>query len=189
MTPTLAAWKYSDGTVSHTFTISNTGDSNLNLTGDPLVAVSGTNAGDFTVTAQPTSPVAPSDSTTFTVQFDPSADGLRSATISIASDDLTANPYTFSIQGTGENLPGSFTKVSPLDGADNISLSPTLSWETSADAVSYEYCYDTSNDNDCSGWTDNGSSTSVSLERIDRGRKLLLACPSDQRGWYYLLQQ
>jgi len=35
------------------------------------------------------------------VVFDPSAAGLRSATIEIGSDDQDENPYQFAIQGTG----------------------------------------------------------------------------------------
>jgi len=90
------------GTVVRTFTIANTGSATLNLTGTPLVAVSGAHAGDFSVTAQPaSSSVAAAGSTTFQVTFDPSATGLRSATISIANNDADENPYDFSIQGTG----------------------------------------------------------------------------------------
>lgn len=89
------------GTQDRTFTIQNLGTAALNLTGTPKVAVSGTHAADFTVTVQPTSPVAASGSTTFTVRFDPSASGTRSATLSIANDDASENPYNFDIQGTG----------------------------------------------------------------------------------------
>jgi hypothetical protein len=91
----------SGGTVNRTFTIANTGTAALDLTGTPLVAVSGTHAADFTVTAQPAASVAASGSTTFTVRFDPSAAGQRSATVSIANDDANENPYNFAIQGTG----------------------------------------------------------------------------------------
>ncbi len=45
--------------------------------------------------------VAAGGSTTFQVRFDPSADGLRTAVISIVSDDADENPYDFAIQGTG----------------------------------------------------------------------------------------
>jgi flagellar hook assembly protein FlgD len=91
------------GTVDHIFTIKNTGSADLNLTGTPdKVQISGPNAGDFSVTVQPTSPVAANTGmTTFTVQFNPSATGLRSATISIANDDADENPYDFAIQGAG----------------------------------------------------------------------------------------
>jgi PKD repeat protein len=92
------------GTVDHTFTIRNTGTAALSLTGNPKVAVTGTHASDFSVTLQPTSPVASGGGTkTFVVRFDPSAVGLRTATISIANDDADENPYNFSIQGTGSS--------------------------------------------------------------------------------------
>ena len=93
----------SGGPIDRTFTIENTGSGVLSLSGDPKVEISGTDAADFTVTVQPSSPVAASGSTTFTVQFDPSAVGLRTATVSIANDDSDENPYNFDIQGTGED--------------------------------------------------------------------------------------
>ncbi|MCP4045336.1 MAG: choice-of-anchor D domain-containing protein, partial [Gammaproteobacteria bacterium] len=89
------------GTISKAFTIENTGDTNLTLSGVPKVSISGTHAGDFTVTTQPTSPVSASGSTTFTVEFDPSDDGYRFATISITNDDSDENPYDFVIKGRG----------------------------------------------------------------------------------------
>jgi hypothetical protein len=91
------------GVVDHTFTIRNTGSGDLSLTGSPKVVVGGTNAADFSVTTPPaTSTVASGGgTTTFVVRFDPSAVGLRSATISIANDDADENPYNFAIQGTG----------------------------------------------------------------------------------------
>jgi LPXTG-site transpeptidase (sortase) family protein len=90
------------GMLDHTFTISNSGTASLNLTGSPLVQISGTHAGDFSVTASPTTPVPNGGgATTFTLRFDPSALGTRSATVSIANDDSDENPYNFAIQGTG----------------------------------------------------------------------------------------
>ncbi|MEM0578396.1 choice-of-anchor D domain-containing protein, partial [Flavobacterium polysaccharolyticum] len=89
------------GTITRTFTIENQGGAALNLTGSPEVTIGGVNATDFTVTTQPISPVAPNGVTTFIVSFNPSAAGLRTATVSIASNDSNNNPYNFSIQGTG----------------------------------------------------------------------------------------
>jgi YVTN family beta-propeller protein len=91
----------SSGIVSHTFTIENTGLINLNLAGSPKVQISGANASDFAVTAEPASPISSGGATTFTIAFDPSAVGLRKATVSIANDDSDENPYDFAIQGTG----------------------------------------------------------------------------------------
>ena len=89
------------GTLVRTFTISNTGTAALTLSGSPLVAVSGTNAGDFTVTTQPAGSVAASGSTTFQITFDPSAVGVRTATVTIANNDSDEGSYTFAVQGRG----------------------------------------------------------------------------------------
>jgi LPXTG-site transpeptidase (sortase) family protein len=87
-------------TVDHTFTIWNTGTGPLNLTGAPPVHVSGDL--DFSVMSQPTTPVASGGgSTTFVVRFNPGVLGLRTATVSIASNDTDENPYNFAIQGSG----------------------------------------------------------------------------------------
>jgi hypothetical protein len=129
----------SGGTVTRTFTIRNIGSANVNLTGDPKVAISGAQADDFTVVSQPSSPVSPSGSSTFDVQFDPSASGLRAASISIANNDGDENPYDFSIQGTGNADPvitqgASTTLTTTLNTAEVITLdatdvdSPTLTW-------------------------------------------------------------
>ena len=94
------------GTSAHTFTITNSGNATLNLTGTPRVTIGGANAADFTLTTDAATSVAPSGgTTTFTVTFDPSANGLRTATISIANDDADENPYDFAIQGTGAVSP------------------------------------------------------------------------------------
>lgn len=90
----------SGGTVSHTFTIQNTGSLALNLTGTPIVSIP---ASDFSVTSQPSgTTIASGGSLTFTVEFNPTALGTRTATISIANDDSDENPYNFAIQGTGD---------------------------------------------------------------------------------------
>nr|WP_321222405.1 choice-of-anchor D domain-containing protein [uncultured Psychroserpens sp.] len=87
------------GTNPNTFTIQNTGTGPLSV---GAISITGVNAGDFTVTALPGTPSVPaSGSTTFEITFDPSANGLRTAEVSIINDDSDENPYNFSIQGTG----------------------------------------------------------------------------------------
>ena len=116
-------------TRSVTYTISNTGETALTLSGTPKVAVGGTHAADFTVTTQPSSPVSAAGSVTFVVSFDPSATGTRSATLSIANDDSDENPYNWSIQGTGvtreiavsgnsQDITNGDATPSPADGTD-----------------------------------------------------------------------
>jgi hypothetical protein len=63
-------------------------------------------------------------------------------------------------------VPGSFDKIGPANGAINQSTSLTLSWGTASDATLYEYCYDTTNDNACSSWLSNGTSTSKVLSGL-----------------------
>ncbi|MCK8482019.1 choice-of-anchor D domain-containing protein [Psychroserpens algicola] len=87
----------------NTFTIQNFGTTTLNLTGpSPYVSISGAHAGDFTVTSTPSNTIgAGGASTTFDITFNPSAVGLRTATVTILNDDSDENPYTFNIQGNG----------------------------------------------------------------------------------------
>jgi hypothetical protein len=86
------------GTTTKTFTIQNTGETALTI---GTISFSGTNAADFTVTTNPSTSVSAGASTTFVVTFNPSALGLRTATISIGNNDTDENPYDYSIQGTG----------------------------------------------------------------------------------------
>jgi LPXTG-site transpeptidase (sortase) family protein len=62
--------------------------------------------------------------------------------------------------------PGIFAKSAPGDGATDQSTNLTLSWGASNSATSYEYCYDTTDDNACSSWTSNGASTSTALSGL-----------------------
>jgi hypothetical protein len=87
--------------VTKTFTIQNTGNTSLTLTGSsPYVAISGANASDFSVTVIPTTPIASSGSTTFNIRFNPASAGVKNATLTIANNDSDENPYDFSIRGT-----------------------------------------------------------------------------------------
>ena len=108
----------SGGTNDNVFTIHNLGAGPLDLTGAPLVAIGGANPGDFVVTVGPSNdPVAASGTSTFTIRFDPTAAGLRTATVSIANDDGDENPYTFAIQGfSGPEMDITGNGVSIVDG-------------------------------------------------------------------------
>jgi CSLREA domain-containing protein len=86
------------GTLTRTFTISNSGTANLTV---GAINFTGPAAGDFSVTAAPASPVSPGGTTSFEVTFDPSVLGTRAATVTIANNDSDENPYTFVIEGLG----------------------------------------------------------------------------------------
>ncbi|GAP16016.1 hypothetical protein LARV_03811 [Longilinea arvoryzae] len=87
--------------VQQTYTIQNTGDAPMVLTGAPRIEISGENAADFSVVSQPGSQVNGGESVTFTIAFAPGAAGIREATVTIANDDDDENPFTFTIQGNG----------------------------------------------------------------------------------------
>jgi len=82
------------------YDICNSGETDLNLTGTPLVQLTGST--DFSVTAAPQSIVTGSDCTTFTVTFAPTSAGIKTATVSIPNDVSSDNPFTFAIQGEGQ---------------------------------------------------------------------------------------
>lgn len=66
--------------------------------------------------------------------------------------------------------PGSFSKSSPANGAASQPANPVLSWGSSSDATSYEYCLDTSNDNTCNtNWVSTAGSTSAGLTGLVPG--------------------
>lgn len=135
------------GTIVRTFTIQNTGSDPLILTGSsPYAIISGTNAADFTVTAIPATNVTSLGTTTFQVTFDPSATGTRTATITIANNDSTKNPYTFAIQGTGTDIPanpsGTISGTTPACSSTTLTYTGTIPsgvtyyWQTTATGTS-----------------------------------------------------
>ena len=93
----------SSGSVTRTFSISNSGLGSLLLSGSPAVVLAGTNADQFSVVQPINKVVKPGAVVTFTVTFDPSSAGAKSATLSIANNDTASNknPFNFSISGTG----------------------------------------------------------------------------------------
>jgi hypothetical protein len=66
-------------------------------------------------------------------------------------------------------LPGAFSKTAPTNGATNQPISLKLSWAASSGATSYWYCYDTSNDNSCTNWLNNGTATTKTITGVIAG--------------------
>ena len=82
------------GSVTHTFTIENSGDAEL------TISEITSDSSDFAVNGPQASTLASGSSTTFTVAFDPDSIGEKTALISISNNDSDENPFTFAIQGT-----------------------------------------------------------------------------------------
>jgi len=153
----------SSATISRTFTIKNTGNAVLNISGTPKVTISGTNASDFTVITQPSATVATTSGTTsFVVSFDPSASGTRTATISIANDDSNENPYNFSIQGTGITAPTVTTQAASSIASTTATGNGTITSLGSPNPTAYGVCWNISGTPTTSdSKTDNGAASAT----------------------------
>ncbi|MEI9960882.1 MAG: choice-of-anchor D domain-containing protein [Limisphaerales bacterium] len=75
---------------SLTFTVTNSG--NANLTGLAIL-IDGLDAASFVVTTNPAAIVNPGSNTTFTVRFAPLTSGAKTATLHLANNDVTNNPF------------------------------------------------------------------------------------------------
>jgi hypothetical protein len=155
------------GSDVQSFTINNTGTGTLTLGAD-AVSVSGTNAADFTVSTQPDTTVAASGSTTFEVTFDPSASGVRTATLSIANDDSDESPFDFAVEGTGldETAPSGFS-VAFDDGVLNSSESGSASFSFTGAEVGATF--DFSIESSAGAATVTGSGTITSSGQTESG--------------------
>ncbi len=107
-------------TASLTFTIRNTGGSNLSgLT----ITKDGPNAADFSVTASPTAPVAANGTTTFVIQFTANQTSTETAAIHIASNDTTNNPFNLNLTGLILYSQGQYN-ANRTAGQNDVTMSP-----------------------------------------------------------------
>ncbi len=107
-----------------TFTIENTGSSLLNLTGSTLVEIDGAQASDFeVVTAPSTRAIGANSSATFKIKFTPSGDDIRTAQVTIRSNDSDENPYTFTIFGRKSSVTS--LPTNPQFGTLTLGPNPT----------------------------------------------------------------
>lgn len=114
------------GSVVRTFTITNTGPDNLDLTaGPPTVTITGPDASSFTLTDDAATPVTtPNGTETFQITFDPASTGRHDATINIDNNDpATGGSYTFDIVGFGRGVnfwTDNFESTAPSQGVRDL---------------------------------------------------------------------
>ena len=66
-----------------------------------------------------------------------------------------------------EAVPGSFGKTVPFNGAGGQPVTPTLAWQASSNATSYEYCVDTIGNNVCdTAWVSTTSTYATVMSGI-----------------------
>lgn len=119
------------------FTLKNSGTEEL--TGLSL-SVIGPHAAEFVAGSLGAASLVPAASTTFTVTFTPTTTGTRTATLKIASNDATENPFDIALTGIGTNAPSIVTPPAALirnEGtlatlavtASHPILTPTYVWK------------------------------------------------------------
>lgn len=112
-------------TAPKSYFVENIGLATLNLTGAPRVELTGAHPGDFNVTLQPSSSLASTATSEFRIEFSPTADGTRTATVSITNSDSDENPYTFQIEGTGQCVSTITSTIWPTEGPENTEVTIT----------------------------------------------------------------
>jgi MYXO-CTERM domain-containing protein len=112
---------------NYTWTIANSGNAPLTLTGSPdlVVLTAGANISALNVTAMPATPVAAAGTATLTISFTITAPGAFDFDVSIENDDADENPYTWTVAGTGAgNVPEIDVSRGPLGvphgGVDSV---------------------------------------------------------------------
>ncbi|ASS50324.1 MAG: hypothetical protein A3D31_12210 [Candidatus Fluviicola riflensis] len=119
------------GTVTRTYTISNSGTGNLVIDAGGIT-LTGTHAFDYTIggISLPAS-ISAGGNTTFTVTSDPSGTGNRLATVNIANNDCSEAVYDFAIQTNGQA--DATGPVAPTLATVTDECSVTLSVPTATD--------------------------------------------------------
>ena len=126
-----------------TFTIQNTGNGTLNLTGTPRVSISGSG---FSLDTDAPATVSASGSETFIITFNPDSAGSYSCNVSIDSNDSDENPYTFQFYAVADPIviddfeTGDFTNMPWIledtsQDRDEISISSWLPHEGTHKAI------------------------------------------------------
>ena len=98
----LGAVNFGTTGLARAVTIRNTGTANL--TG-LAITTDGANPSDFRIGTLGATTLAPGGSTTFSITFIPSAEGMRSAAIHVASNDEDENPFDIKLEGIGGAVP------------------------------------------------------------------------------------
>lgn len=116
--------------VYKTFTIGNTGENELNLTGSPLVSITGADAVSYSITRQPSHSIGAGESTAFTVKVIPPA-GTTTAAVVVTSDDPDQTTYSFTVTSMGTGAAISLPRTGQTDSralGDDGDLQMGVAW-------------------------------------------------------------
>jgi hypothetical protein len=117
-----AATVIGNSSAPKTFHVSSEGSADINLTN-----IASSNPTEFSVSLNPSpATVTPGTEVEFEITFSPNGVGLRTATITVISNDADESPYTFNVQGNGECAAGTLTFL-PDNGPVNTIVNVTTS--------------------------------------------------------------
>jgi len=116
------------GTIDKTFVIENVGNLPLSING---VTITGANASDFTIVTNPANNILEQTFSNLIIRFNPSANGLRNATVNIQNNDTNESPYTFAIRGGGStSVPCSSDVIIVQQDFEDIPNEPLYDYTT-----------------------------------------------------------
>lgn len=98
-------------TIFPMFTINNIGSGDLQLTGSPMVLVTGVYGCNLSFVSTPTSPIAAGGASTFVLAIEPSLHGPYGFDVSISTNSPVSNPYLATIVGSGLVTPTRLTMI------------------------------------------------------------------------------
>jgi hypothetical protein len=124
---TFGSTAFGSSSSPQTVVMTNGGTSTLNISS---ISITGANTADFGKTTTCGSTLAASASCNIVVTFSPTANGTRSASVSVA-DNATGSPQTAALTGTGTGAPTDVVVTFP---SANIYLSP-YTWRTSGTSI------------------------------------------------------
>jgi hypothetical protein len=119
------------GLIDRTLSITNSGSGALTITG---VTTTGTHAADFAVVSWPAI-VSPGARSNLVLRFDPTASGVRTAAVMIASDDADEASYDFAVRGTGQVPPTVTTTIASSTNLTSASAGGNVTADGFADVT------------------------------------------------------
>ncbi len=104
-----------------------------------LATITGSDALEFELFTTPPASLFGGESAEFTLRFSPASLGVKSATLSIASDDADENPFTIALTGTGNTPPdfSAYAIATDVDVAADLSFAKMLFGVTDAEGHSF----------------------------------------------------
>jgi hypothetical protein len=129
---------------SDVFTIRNNGTTNLWLSGNPIIGITGGNADKFAVIQPLNRIIQPGKTEAFRLKFIPLKTSSVSADVIIANNDSDESLFTFKITGQGKDNTPPNLQSNVITASNITSSAVTLNWIKAIDDISpqpkLEYC-------------------------------------------------